>query len=66
MRVVMMTWIMVMMMMMVTLSDTVSMGEIAEFKIDSSKDRKARQNDGEDGTKEGDIENSLEISIIRK
>ena len=55
-----------MMMMMVTLSDTVSMGEIAEFKIDSSKDRKARQNDGEDGTKEGDIENSLEISIIRK
>ena len=52
-----MTWIMVMiitMMMMVTLSDTASTGEIGKLKTVPSKDRMARQIDSEDGTKEGD------------
>ena len=42
------------MIMMMTLSDTVSTGEIGKLKIGLTNNRKARQNDGEDGTKEGD------------
>ena len=40
--------------MMITLSDTVSTGEIGKLTAVPVKDRKARQNDGGDGTKEGD------------
>ena len=51
-----MTWIimMIMTMMMMTLGDTVSTREIGKLKIGLTNDRKARQIDGEDGSKEGD------------
>ena len=55
--------LMMMMVVMLTLSDAVSRGKIENLKIAPSIERQARQNGGDDVTKEGDIDNLI---LIRK